>query len=224
MAQERFDSAWAAAVAVLTEDGLEAIASGILEDPGKHVNNPVPLARAVAVARVELLKAMRPLEGVLCLVDVQLEGGDGDPSESYKQTLTGLGAKVVGPSSKKATHLVFQNGDAAVYHKAQEGNLAIVSPKWVDECEAQKCRVDEADARYSAVPPSIAGGSKLSVRAPGLRAPAFCPSCSLHPRHAEPSHLTPHRLPWPAARATRRAAQTQIAEPPAAQVHRARPE
>lgn len=207
--QRQYDAQLASAIdAIGSFDELGA--PDLETEPAKYIAHRIKCIRIVAETRVALNAALAaakrahggevhgavpsaPLAGLTFRVSVRLEGGDGDASDGFESSLKALGGAIVGAGSGKGTHLVFQNGDAAVYKKATASGAFIVAPSWVDACNKQRARVDEQ--LHVAAPPRAAS-SKLAVRAPRRRR-----RVRAHARHSAAPPLRRRRAHAPPPRA-----------------------
>ncbi|KAG8468923.1 hypothetical protein KFE25_007441 [Diacronema lutheri] len=176
--QRQYDAQLASAIdAIGSFDELGA--PDLETEPAKYIAHRIKCIRIVAETRVALNAALAaakrahggevhgavpsaPLAGLTFRVSVRLEGGDGDASDGFESSLKALGGAIVGAGSGKGTHLVFQNGDAAVYKKATASGAFIVAPSWVDACNKQRARVDEQ--LHVAAPPRAASSKLASKR------------------------------------------------------------
>ncbi|KAL1130558.1 hypothetical protein AAG570_011804 [Ranatra chinensis] len=80
------------------------------------------------------------LSEVICFVDVRTDKEN--MTESVKQQLTSLGAKVEKNFTKKVTHVIFKEGRISTYLKAKKENIPMVSVLWIEACKIAMGVVD----------------------------------------------------------------------------------
>ncbi|KAL6046188.1 hypothetical protein QOT17_022338 [Balamuthia mandrillaris] len=72
-------------------------------------------------------------KSVKVLVDVK----DRDKATKLKSDIEAMGGKVMARMSPNLTHVVFEEGKKAVWEKANEHKLPVVSPEWVAACKGE---------------------------------------------------------------------------------------
>lgn len=99
-----------------------------------------------------------PLRGVVALVDVYTHDG-ACVSQSFAMLLRRLGAKTTKTFNDNVTHVVFKEGNPKLIEALTNYNAQVateetgkeiycVNSRWVNDCDAQGCRVAESDEEY----------------------------------------------------------------------------